>query len=61
MNNERVLKVLKNERECIRRQGGTECPRNCDPVRGCYGCDLVIDGDEILAVYDALIKHIEEY
>lgn len=54
-----ILRVLRNERECIHRQGGSECKRNCDPIRGCTGCDLLIGGDDILEVYDFLINGYE--
>lgn len=49
MNNEQILKVLKNERECIKRQNG-KCDRNCKE------CDLCLPDDEILKVYDFLIE-----
>ena len=52
MNTEQILKVLKNERECIARQNG-KCDRNC-----AY-CDLCLPDDEILEVYDFLIKGYE--
>lgn len=58
---EQILKVLKNERECIKRQGGTVkdgyyvslCDRNCDK------CDLCLPDTEILEVYDFLINGYE--
>lgn len=61
MNTEQILKVLKNERECIKRQGGTVkdgyyvslCDRNCDK------CDLCLPDTEILEVYDFLINGYE--
>ena len=61
MNTEHILKVLKNERECIKRQAGTTkdgyyvslCDRNCDK------CDLCLPDDEILEVYDFLINSYE--
>lgn len=49
MTNEQILKVLKNERECIARQNG-KCDRNCKE------CDLCLPDDEILEVYDFLIN-----
>lgn len=45
-----VLKVLKNERECIKRQGTDRCNRRCDE------CDLCLEDTEILEVYDFLIE-----
>ena len=50
MNTEQILKVLKNERECIARQGTAKCDRNCKE------CDLCLPDDEILEVYDYLIS-----
>lgn len=61
MNTEQILKVLKNERECIARQSGVEAPDGsvgiCD--RNCANCDLCLPDDEILEVYDFLIKGYE--
>ena len=58
MNTEQILKVLKNERECIKRQSGVEAPDGsvgiCD--RNCAKCDLCLPDDEILEVYDILIE-----
>lgn len=53
MNIQTILKVLKNERECIKRQGTAKCDRNCKE------CDLCLPDDEILAVYDFLIGGYE--
>lgn len=52
MTNEQILKVLKNERECIARQNG-KCDRNCKE------CDLCLPDYEILEVYDFLINGYE--
>lgn len=46
-----MLSVMRNERECIARQ---ECDRDCGK------CDLVMDSETILAVYDAVIEWLEE-
>lgn len=46
-----MLSVMRNERECIARQ---ECDRDCGK------CDLVMDSETILAVYDAVIKRLED-
>lgn len=40
-----ILRVLKTERECV--------SRNCD--RDCGKCDLSLEQNEILSVYDTLI------
>ena len=53
MNIPTILEVLKNERECIKRQGTAKCDRNCKE------CDLCLPDDEILAVYDHLISLVE--
>ena len=53
MNIQTILKVLKNERECIKRQGSAKCDRNCG------FCELCLPDDEILAVYDFLIGGYE--
>ena len=42
-----MLSVMRNERECIARQ---ECDRDCGK------CDLVMDSETILVVYDAVIE-----
>ena len=61
MNTEQILKVLKNERECIKRQSGVEAPDGsvgiCD--RNCAKCDLCLPDTEILEVYDFLINGYE--
>ena len=61
MNTEQILKVLKNERECIERQIGITAPDGsigiCD--RNCAECDLCLPDDEVLEVYDHLIAQLE--
>ena len=52
MSTDQILKVLKNERECITRQNG-----KCD--RDCAKCDLCLPDNEILEVYDFLINGYE--
>ena len=53
MNTEQILKVLKNERECIKRRCDLNLKRNC------MECDLCLPDDEILEVYDFLINGYE--
>ena len=53
MTTDQILKVLRNERECIKRQNG-KCDRNCAK------CDLCLPDTEILEVYDILIRGYEE-
>lgn len=64
MSTEQILKVLKNERECIRRQSWSNgnvmldgIMAHCD--RNCAKCDLCLPDTEILAVYDFLINGYE--
>lgn len=59
MKTARVVELMKIERECVKRQEGSECPRNCRPECGCYGCELVQTSDEILEAYDEVIYHYE--
>ena len=55
----KVLELMKIERECVTRQDTVKCQRNCHPEHGCYGCDLVQNGDEIIEAYDEVIKHYQ--
>ena len=58
MDIQKILKVLKNERECIKRQVDmTKCKRH--EHEGCLKCDLCLSDDEILEVYDFLINGYE--
>lgn len=58
MSTEQILKVLKNERECIKRQVDmTKCKRH--EHEGCLKCDLCLPDTEILEVYDFLINGYE--
>ena len=64
MNAEQILKVLRNERECIKRQSWSNgnvmldgIMANCD--RNCAKCDLCLPVTEILEVYDFLINGYE--
>lgn len=58
MDIQKILKVLKNERECIKRQVDmTKCKRH--EHEGCLKCDLCLPDDEILEVYDFLINGYE--
>lgn len=58
MSTEQILKVLKNERECIKRQSDiNKCKRH--EHEGCLKCDLCLPDYEILEVYDRLIHLCE--
>ena len=64
MTTEKILKVLKNERECIARQSRPlgempQCRKDDDGVKLCEYCDLCLPDDEILEVYDFLIGGYE--
>lgn len=61
MTTEQILKVLKNERECIARQSRPlgekpQCRKDDNGVKLCEYCDLCLPDDEILEVYDFLIN-----
>jgi hypothetical protein len=64
MDIQQILKVLKNERECITRQSRPlgempQCRKDDDGVKLCEYCDLCLLDDEILEVYDFLINGYE--
>lgn len=58
MDIQQILKVLKNERECIKRQSEYSTTRSFVPKcdRDCANCDLCLPDNEILEVYDFLIN-----
>lgn len=47
---ERILKVLKTERECVSR----DCNRKCGE------CDLTLERNDILDAYDAIISMLSD-
>ena len=51
----RAIELLKIERECIDRNNETAvlCDRDCEK------CDLVQSSEELLEMYDFVIKYIE--
>ena len=64
MDIQQILKVLKNERECIARQSRPlgempQCRKDEDGVKLCEYCDLCLSDTEILEVYDFLINAYE--
>lgn len=61
MDIQQILKVLKNERECIKRQSEYSTARSFVPKcnRDCANCDLCLPDNEILEVYDFLINGYE--
>jgi hypothetical protein len=52
MTDEEVLRLLKIERECIKR--AEHCDRNCSK------CFLVQDPDKILTMYDIVIERFSK-
>ena len=58
MTREEAIDVIKNEAECVRRQGKTgEC---CRDEMGCGACDLVMEDVYILEAYLMACKALEE-
>lgn len=56
MNKERIIELLKNEAECVRRQDTPECHRD---ELGCQGCDLLVESEEILKAYAEAVEIIQ--
>lgn len=55
MNLNRAIELLKIERECINRNNETAvlCDRDCEK------CDLVQSSEELLEMYDFVIRRME--
>ncbi len=47
----KTIRIMETERECVKRAA---MPFGCD--RECAKCDLVMDADEIIAAYDAVLE-----
>lgn len=56
MNKERIIELLKNEAECVRRQDTPECNRD---TNGCQCCDLLVETEEILKAYGEAVEIIQ--
>lgn len=54
MDEKTALKVLKTERECVSRNDGGNCDRDCGK------CDLVLPSDVVLQAYDYVIAEISK-
>ena len=54
---EKALSIMKIERECVIRQDTSECKRY---EYGCGACDLVQDGEDVIAAYDRVIEVMKE-
>ena len=57
MTMQRVIDILRTERECVERAGTATPNKACD--RTCADCDLVLDDKEILEAYSMAIGFIE--
>lgn len=57
MNMQRVIEILRTEKECVERAGTATPNRSCN--RNCADCDLVLDDTEILQAYTLAIGYIE--
>lgn len=49
-----TIAILKTERECIRRNNGVNCDRNC------VNCDLLMDAQIVEEAYDMAIDELEK-
>ena len=49
MDYSRVVEILRIEQECVSRNNGVNCDRDC------ANCDLVLDAEEILEAYTIAI------
>lgn len=47
---DRALQLLQIERECVRRQSGRGCDRDCQT------CDIVQATEELIAMYDYVMQ-----
>ncbi len=54
MTENEIIEILQTEKSCVTRAMKNECNRDC------YNCDLCEEGKDILTVYDAVIKALEE-
>lgn len=57
MKNEKVIEILQNELQCVKRQIN-EC---CDNKRDCPICGLNVDNDEIIVAYAKAIQAVEKF
>ncbi|MBR3584814.1 MAG: hypothetical protein IKO00_02210 [Oscillospiraceae bacterium] len=55
MKRDRIIELLECERQCILRNDGNSCNRDC------ANCDLVQDSKELLAMYDIVKKVVVSY
>lgn len=53
MNIDKVIEILKTEKECVSRNNGNNCNRDCK------NCDLLLPAEDILKAYILAIGVIE--
>lgn len=53
MKDEKILELLKIERECVKRNMDGRCDREC------ARCDIVQSSKELIKMYDAVIKNYQ--
>lgn len=56
MNKERIIELLQNEAECVRRQDTPKCQRD---ENGCQCCDLLVETKEILEAYAGAVEILQ--
>lgn len=56
MERNRIIELLNNEAECVRRQDTPKCQRD---ELGCQGCDLLVETEEILEAYSEAVEIIQ--
>lgn len=55
MNIEKVIAILKTEKECVERQGTMACPN-----RDCANCDLLLPTDDVIEAYEVAIRNLKD-
>lgn len=53
MKREDILKVVKQELACVKRNDGVNCDRHCE------NCDLLLPVEEIISAYEAVIQLLQ--
>ena len=57
MNREKLIQIIKNEKECVERQDTPFCNRDSC---GCQCCDLILEAEDVTKAYDEILKMLEE-
>lgn len=55
MDIQKAIQILQTEKECVGRNNGVNCDRQCDK------CDLVLPSEDILQAYDVVIDKLVAY